>query len=238
MTEKIPMYDDNGKLNIIEREKINIPAPAGRVGMLTEKELQRFRERKKGLDCLMIRGFKWPSAFKCGNLERNIGTIGLEEIQKLAWLRYNSGWIPDEFIIIIDGKRTIIPEKREELDKYLDDNLVPVCLSPDGSRYFDMCLTALRDSCYQSTIKQLEPLAEIGKEVKDGGKDGADKANKEKQECYPRMKTAADKIAKEHPTFSISQAAEKLSTMFPVCTKTIKERCKTELAVLNKKSKK
>lgn len=69
-------------------------------------------------------------------------------------------------------------------------------------------------------------------------RDAANKTNREKQECYPRMKTAASKIATEHPNFSISQAADKLSTMFPISTKIIKEQCKVELAPLNKKIKK
>jgi hypothetical protein len=167
--------------------------------MITEKELQRFEERKQGLDHLVAKGFKWPSAFKCGNLKRNIGDAGLEQIQKLAWLRYISGQIPDEFIAIIDGERTIIPEKREELDKYMDDQFITPCLSQDGSRYFDMCLTALQNSCYQSTIKQLEPLAEIAKKfdhtkpVKSQIKSFASKRKKELKKIIGMTNTAANR---------------------------------------------
>jgi hypothetical protein len=154
--EKIPMYDENGKLTCP-------PKKIACIDDVTMDEENLTKSEKNKLKKIIQDGFKWPSSFKCGNLKRNIGDAGLEQIQKLAWLRYISGQIPDEFIVIIDGERTIISEKREDLDKYMDDQFITPCLSQDGSRYFDMCLTALQESCYQSTIKQLEPLAEEGK---------------------------------------------------------------------------
>ncbi|MDD5729367.1 MAG: hypothetical protein PHV59_12465 [Victivallales bacterium] len=77
--------------------------------------------------------------------------------------------------------------------------------------------------------------AKRGKQVLKGSQLSAKQLRLKKQKCYSEMKAEALQIAQKHPAYSISQAAEKLHEKYGVCTKTIKDKCKEELASLNKK---
>jgi hypothetical protein len=150
------------------------------MGFITEKQLKLFEIKKKRLEQAIANGFEWPSAFRCGNLKYNVGTKGIEELQKLAWLRHVSGEIPDEFIEVVNGERQIIQGKREQLEQYMDDNFVPTCLSQNADRYFEKCLDELKSFFNWQAFKKIESQAQ--------------KANEQLQAIYDSLKAVSSNL--------------------------------------------